>query len=236
MGLLHKTAAGAFESDDDTVADQATITASIATEAPVTAVAVKPTAQVAVAKPVANARVLESFKDAMPVEYNTLEQIIANQGNFQERESKVNMGDTIVFELLSYQASFVVSPEDDSAPDDAVRYSMDGVVCSDGTMVQEHLEWLHENGFPAARLKERAVVVAAIETAAKTDKFNGTLMQLDLSPASRTMWNRFLANAAYGLKIGKYNEESVKRVKAETSLAQGKGNNTYTKVSFTVAP
>ena len=111
-----------------------------------------------------------------------------------------------------------------------------GVVCSDGTMVQEHLEWLHDNGFPTASLKERAVVVAAIESAAKTDKFNGTLMQIDLSPASRTMWNRFLVNAAYGLKVGKYTEDSVKRIKAETSIAQGKGNNTYTKVSFTVAP
>lgn len=230
MGLLNTKTAGAFESDDDNAAVQA----------PTTAVAVKATglgsSSIAVTQPAANARVLESFKDAMPVEYNTLEQIIANQGNFQERESKTNMGDTIVFELLSYQSSFVVSPEDETAPDDAVRYSMDGVVCSDGTMVQEHLQWLRENGFTDAKLKERAVVVAAVESSAKTEKFNGTLMQLDLSPASRTMWNRFLANAAYGLKIGKYTEDSVKRIKAETSIAQGKGNNTYTKVSFTVAP
>ena len=230
MGLLNtKTAAGAFESDDEAIEQTSN-----------TAVVVKATglgsSSIAVAQPAANARILETFKDAMPVEYNTLEQIIANQGNFQERESKTNMGDTIVFELLSYQSSFVVSPEDEAAPDDAVRYSMDGIVCSDGTMVQEHLSWLHENGFPMAKVKERAVVVAAMESAAKTDKFNGTLMQLDLSPASRTMWNRFLANAAYGLKIGKYTEETVKRVKAETSIAQGKGNNTYTKVSFTVAP
>lgn len=243
MGLLNKTtsAAGAFESDDDTPAVQQPVATEAVAAEPVaaaakTAVAVKSTAEVAVAQPKTNMRVLDSFKDAMPVEYNTLEQIIANQGNFQERESKTNMGDTLVFELLSYQSSFVVSPNDDTAPDDVVRYSMDGVVCSDGTMVQEHLEWLHDNGFPTASLKERAVVVAAIESAAKTDKFNGTLMQIDLSPASRTMWNRFLVNAAYGLKVGKYTEDSVKRIKAETSIAQGKGNNTYTKVSFTVAP
>lgn len=244
MGLLNKTnAAGAFESDDDTVAAATAATASTAAASTAeavttakTAVAVKSTAEVAVARAPINARALEVFKDAMPVEYNTLEQIIATQGNFQERESKSNLGDTIVFELLSYQASFVVSPEDDDAPDEVVRYSMDGEVCSDGTMVQEHLEWLQNNGYPAAKLKERVVVVLALESAAKTDKFNGTLMQLDLSPASRTMWNRFMANAAYGLKIGKYSEESVKRIKAETSVAQGKGNVTYTKVSFTVAP
>lgn len=239
MGLLNKAtaAAGAFESDDETTTHQETVTTSAPTAAePATAVAVKATAEVAVAQPKANLRVLESFKDAMPVEYNTLEQIIANQGNFQERESKTNLGDTIVFELQSYQASYVVSPEDDKAPDDMVRYSMDGVICSDGSMVQEHLQYLHENGYPEAKLKERAVIVLALESAAKTDKFNDTLMQLDLSPVSRTMWNRFLVNAAYGLKVGKHTEESVKRIKAETSTATGKGNTTYTKVSFTVAP
>lgn len=230
MGLLNKTVA-AFESEDEN-----TPTAQVSTSAETNTVTVVKASAVGISNPSVNARALEAYKNAMPVEYNTLEQIIANQGNFQERESKTNMGDTVVFELLSYQSSFVVSPEDDSAPDDAVRYSMDGVTCSDGTLVQEHLQWLHENGFASAKVKERAVVVAAVESAAKTDKFNGTLMQIDLSPASRTMWNRFLANAAYGLKIGKYNEESVKRIKAETSLAQGKGNNTYTKVSFTVAP
>ena len=183
-----------------------------------------------------NMKVLEDMKGALPVEYNTLSQIIANNGNFVERESKVNMGDSLTFTLLSFQDSYVVSPEDDDAPDEMVRYSLDGVMCSDGTTtVKEHLAYLHENGYPKARLKERIVVVAAIEAAAKSDKFNGTLMQLDLSPMSRVQWKRFMANAAYGLAIGKYTEEQVKRVKATTEVATGSNKKDFTLAKFDVA-
>lgn len=183
----------------------------------------------------ANMKVLEDFKGALPVEYNTLSQIIANNGNFVERESKTNMGDSLTFTLLSFQDSFVVSPEDEDAPDDMVRYSLDGVVCSDDTTVAEHLEYLRNNGYPKAKLKERIVVVAAIEAAAKTDKFNGTLMQLDLSPMSRVQWKRFMANAAYGLGIGKYTEEQIKRIKAVTEVATGSNKKDYTLAKFEVA-
>lgn len=199
-----------------------------------TAVATKPASAIALSKSV-DLRVMEVFKDALPVDYNTLSQMVAQQGSFIDRESKTVLGDKIVFELLSYQDSFVVSPEDDDAPDDMVRYSGDGVVCSDGTMVQAHLEFLKENGFPKARLKQRVVLVGAVESAAKSDKFNGQLVQFDLSPSSRTQWVRFTANVAYGLKIGKFTSEQVNRISAETVLAQGKANDTYTLVQFNVA-
>lgn len=199
-----------------------------------TAVAAKPQAGALAVKQF-DMRVMEAFKDALPVDYNTLSQMTAQQGSFIDRETKVVLGDKIVFELLSYQDSFVVSPEDDDAPDDMVRYSNDGVTCSDGTDVQEHLSFLKENGFPKARLKQRVVLVGAIESAAKSDKFNGSLVQFDLSPASRTQWLRFTANLAYGLKIGKFKPEQVSRISAETTLAQGKGNDTYTLVQFNVA-
>lgn len=237
MGLLKNKPE--FETED-----AATATAEVKSDASTKTEAAKPSTQTAVATKPASAialsktvdlRVMEVFKDALPVDYNTLSQMTAQQGNFLDRESKVNLGDKIVFELLSYQDSFVVSPEDDDAPDDMVRYSGDGVVCSDGTMVQAHLEFLKGNGFPKARLKQRVVLVGAVESSAKTDKFNGQLVQFDLSPASRTQWVRFTANVAYGLKIGKYTAEQVNRISAETTLAQGKGNDTYTLVQFSVA-
>lgn len=214
-----------FEDDTSTAtATQASTERAVATK--------KPNAVGAVAK--VDLTVMESFKDALTVEYNTLAQIIATSGNFVAREDKTNMGDSVIFGLLSFQDSYVVSPEDDDAPDDVVRYSSDGVTCSDGTNVEDHLQFLRTNGFPKAKLKQRVVVVAAIESAAKTSAFNGELMQFDLSPSSRVMWNRFMANVAYGLSIGKYTTEQVKRVKAET-LLQTKGNDTFTVVKFSVA-
>lgn len=250
MGLLNNDK---FESDDNAAADntksanakpetkaeakvdaaaKSAATADTAAKAATTAVAVKGSNAVAIAE---NLRKLEAMKDALPVEYNTLAQMTAQQGNIIDRETKAVLGDTVTFEVLSYQDSYVVSPEDDDAPDDVVRYSNDGVICSDGTDVQEHLVWLKANGFPKARLKQRVIVVGAIQSAAKTDAYNGTLVQFDVSPASRVQWQRYLANAAYGLKIGKFTEDTVNKVKVETKLAQGGGNNTYTLMQFSVA-
>jgi hypothetical protein len=224
------TANPAFEDGEDSTATTKTAASDVKSD---TAVAVNAKTTVAVATKV-DLRVMDSFKDAMTVDYNTLSQVIATNGNFVDRETKTILGDTIVFALLSFQDSYVVSPNDDNAPDEVVRYSADGKVCSDGTDVQEHLAWLKGNGFPKASLKQRVVVVAAVDTAAKTDKFNGQLVQFDLSPASRTQWMRFTANVAYGLSIGKYKPEQVSRVKAETVLQQ-KGTDTFTLVQFNVA-
>jgi hypothetical protein len=235
MSLLKKTetTTPAFE-DGDSTTTTATGTAT-ATDDNVksSTLTETKTSAVAVANKV-DLHVMNSYKDAMKVEYNTLDQIIATNGNFMDRESNTVLGDTVVFTLLSFQDSYVVSPNDDNAPDEVVRYSDDGIVCSDGTDVQAHLAFLKENGFPKASLKERAVVVAAVESAAKTDKFNGQLVQLDLSPSSRTMWKRYMANVAYGLSIGTVTADKVNRVKAETALKQ-KGTNTFTQVQFSTA-
>lgn len=178
--------------------------------------------------------VMDQFKDAMKVEYNTLNQVIATNGNFVDRETKTVLGDTVVFTLLSFQDSYVVSPNDEDAPDEVVKYSDDGVTCSDGTDVQAHLVHLKGNGFPKASLKQRAVVVAAVESAVKTDKFNGQLVQFDLSPSSRTMWKRYTANVAYALSTGQASVDSISRVKAETVIQQS-GTNTFTQVVFSAA-
>lgn len=239
MTLL-KTAAGKTFEDAATETPGADTQTSTAVETPAsadtqtsTAVSEAKTSAVTVAKKV-DLRAMDQYKDAMKVEYNTLNQIIATNGNFVDRETKTVLGDTVVFTLLSFQDSFVVSPNDDNAPDDVVRYSDDGVVCSDGTDVQEHLAFLKGNGFPKASLKQRAVVVAAVESAAKSDKFNGQLVQFDLSPSSRTMWKRYTANVAYALSVGTLKPEQVNRVKAETTIQQN-GTNTFTQVMFSSA-
>ena len=233
MSLLKTAESNAtFESDDvvtstKTSAESATAMVAAPTSAPADA-ATKSTAAVALAQ----ARdAFDQFRNALPVEYNTLDQIIASNGNFVERETKTVLGDTVHFDLLSFQDAFVVSPEDDDAPGEIVRYSNDGVVCSDGSDVKEHLDWLHQNGYPKARLKQRVVVVGAVTNAAKTDKFNGQLVQFDLSPASRTLWQRFAISAAYGLTTGRVTAAQVSKVKAE-ALLKSRGNDTYTVASF----
>ena len=237
MGLINKPA---FESEADTKAAPAG-SAAPAPAGSAASDAAKPKTEItkpqntALALPTLTLNLFDQVKDALPVEYNTLNQIIANQGNLQDRETKTILGDTAVFKILSWQDAFVVSPEDDAAPDDEVRYSDDGITCSDGTLVADHIAHLKEIGFDKARLKERAVVVGAMVSAVKSDMLNGQLVQFDLSPASRTQWKRFMANASYAVSVNSKTPEQALNVKVTTSIRQGAGNNSFTLASFSFA-
>lgn len=245
MSLLSTENTGtnaAFEADEDgVVSAPATAQTAAATPAqpavPTPAAAKVPAVQGTGALAMANGMVniAGKFKDALRVDYNTLEQVIPNQGNFVCRESKKVLGDTLDFELLSFQDSYVVAPEDDKAPKDIVRYSDDGQMCSDGTPVAEHLHWLKTNGYPKARLKQRTVVVGAIMSTSKKVDMEGNLVQFDLSPANRTQWERHTANLAFKVKIGKYTEDQVSKVRATAELATNLVGQTYTLAKFDVA-
>ena len=175
----------------------------------------------------------EGTKDALVVDFNTFPQITANNGNFLERESKTVLGDTILFELLSHQDSWVVDPGDDKAPKELVRYSDDGVVCSDGTPVQEHLHFLKAGGYADASVKQRSVVVGEVISCSKTKRYDGELVQFDLSPMSRVQWQRYLANSVNTLRKGRKTADQLRMITATTELAT-KGDNTYTKAVFAV--
>ena len=216
----------AFESDDHV--GQATATA-----AATTAVATQQGGALGAVRPMTNP--LGDLKNALTVDYNTLEQVIATNGNFMLRENDKVLGDEVLFEVLSHQDSWVVSPEDQKAPIDVVKFSNDGLMCTDGTSVQEHLNFLRTNGYPRAKLKQRAVVVGAILKASKAADKEGTLVQFDLSPASRIQWERFTANAAFQVKIGKFNADQVTKVKAIADIAKGPDSSTYTLAKFAVA-
>jgi hypothetical protein len=177
--------------------------------------------------------IMEGSKDALPVDFNTFPQITTTNGNFVERESKAVLGDTILFELLSHQDSWVVDPGDDKAPKELVRYSVDGVVCSDGTPVQEHLHFLKAGGYADASVKQRSVVVGEVISCSKTKRYDGELVQFDLSPMSRVQWQRYLANSVNTLRKGRKTVEQLKMITATTELAT-KGDNTYTKAMFAV--
>lgn len=243
MSLLNteKTNANtaAFEADEDGVVAAPAVAAEpvAAAPAPAQAPAPVPTVQKggALAAATGLVDVAGKFKNVLKVEYNTLEQVIPQQGNFVCRESKKVLGDQIDFELLSFQDSWVVSPEDDKAPKDIVRYSDDAITCSDGTPVEEHLHFLKTSGYPKARIKQRVVVVGAILATSKKVDMEGVLVQLDLSPANKTQWMRHTANLAFQVKIGKYTEDQAAKVRANAELATNPNNQTYTLAKFSVA-
>lgn len=232
MSLLNtenKTVSASFEDDDSLMANAVPAAETVQVAASVPAV---PTAKSLAIAALHNP--LDVLKNALRVEYNTLESIIVTQGNFKSRETKKVLGDEVQFEVLSFQDSFVVSPNDDKAPTEVLRYSDDGLTCSDGTAVAEHIHWLKTNGYPKASLKQRTVVVGAIEKASKGADFVGTLVQFDLSPVSRVHWNRYMANAAFMVRAGRCTPEQLTKVKATAENAVN-GTNDYTYSKFAVA-
>ncbi len=229
MGLLNTSASASatlpgFEPDDTAVVEKAQPAAAVPAVAKTNAVSTQ----------VGMVDVFAPLRDALRVEYNTLSQVKLTNGNFVERETNVTLGDTVVFDLLSFQDSFTITPNDDKAPIETIKFSDDGITCKDGTSVADHLANLKAEGYSKAGVKQRMVVVGAVLSASKTDKLNGSLVQFDLSPETRVLFERFRAITAYGVKVGKVDPTKGFSVKAVTRLVT-KGSNTYTVADFQLA-
>lgn len=222
MSLLNTATAttAAFEADMEDAATDATTS---------TSTAVATTRQTAVAVPVMTQSVIDTYRNRLKVDYNTLTALSVNNGNFVMREGKKPIGSELCFKLQSYQDHYVVSPNNDKAPVEIVRFSDDGVTCSDGTNVQEHLDWLKRNGYPTAKLQQRTIVVGAVLSCSDAPDLVGTLVQIDLAPMSRTQWNRYMANSAFQIEENLKTADQVLRIKGKATLADSKGK------SFTMA-
>ena len=234
--------------DEDTVAvaenPAAPVAEKSAATAPVeakvdaaTAVAVRP--EINLPTPLVSTgdmHVLKKLKDNLFVDYNTLAQVKAEQGAFSDRETEENLGSQLVVEVLSWQDSFVCSPNDDDAEKELVKYSDDGVTAKDGTDMKAHLEHLRSQGYDKARTTHRLVVVGALLESEKPSALTGNLVQIDLPPTGKTQWDRYNANCAWNIRTGKLTEEGAKRVLVKAVVAKGQGSVKYTLVTFSTAP
>lgn len=187
---------------------------------------------VASVAPKVNMNHVKDLKDKFTVQYDSLAQLQASQGQFMDRESGLSLGSELLFELLSYQEQFVVSPNDDKAGKDMVRYSSDGVTCSDGTDVKQHLADLRELGWANARVNSRYIIVGALLAAEKSDKMDGVLVQIDLSPKSRSQFDRYLIQSAFDLAKGKITEAQATVLDVSAEVAKNTNDKIYTVVKF----
>jgi hypothetical protein len=219
------TTSATFEDQDDAVVAAATTTA--------VAVA-KPQAPSAAAQFSSATDVISSLKNAMPVTFDMLIPLIATNGNVCKRSDKKPVGDQVIFELMSWQDSYVVSPNDDRGPKDCVRYSDDGIVCSDGTLVADHLAYLRSLGFAKASCKQRAVVVGSIISCSRTKELDDELVQFDLSPQSRAAFLNYALGCVNKLRLGKLTSEQVTKIRA-TAEVVSMGGNPFTKLLFSAA-
>lgn len=187
----------------------------------------------AVAKNV-NLRVIDDLKDALPVDFDTLARVQAKLGVFRDVEAEKSLGESIHLQLLSWQDSWVVGPNDIKAPKELVKYSDDGVIAKDGTNMVDWLEKLKAEGHTKAKLSHRCVVVGALLSAEKDSALVGQLIQIDMSPKSRSMFLRYKGTAMWNMQTGKATADSVKTLKLTAVPAKGPDNTDYTKINFEI--
>lgn len=210
MVLKRKAPADFEQMEQDAAADeaQADQTRAVDPSQPSTApqpgevVTAPRTALVANSRPKVDINHVRNLKNFFKVQYNTLPVLQAVQGQFMERGTTNSLGSELLLELLSFQDSFVITPNDDKGGKDLVRYSDDGITCTDGVDVKQHLHDLKEMGWKDARVNSRYVIVGAVLASEKGEAFNGKLVQFDLPPTSRGKFDEYLIQVTYDLAKG----------------------------------
>lgn len=199
-----------------------------------TAVAVKQQGAVAVqGGGIKMMNVIAEHKDKLTVNWNTLDRIQANNGNFLDvGNSKASMGAEIQVQLLSWQDSYQVSPgSDDEEAKQHVRYSDDGIVTTKGENIAEYLQKLHGVGYTKAACDHRVTIAGVLVGSEKDCRLEGELIQIDLSKTSREEYDKYKIGTAF--KIGKEmltaDEALTMTMKAEVANWKGKS---WTVVKF----
>lgn len=234
MALRKNTPAPQFEDMDmDTAVENEATVADNNTEAPTTsAVATRP--QSALARPsatsVALQNVMSDAKDAFRVEYDSLPRIAAAQGSFSTKEDEEDLGGWITVKLISYQDSWVCSPNDSKASVELVLYSDDGKFSREGENLQEHLVQLREDGYDKARISHRQVLVGELLATANGEGPIGDLIQVDLSQTGRKSFQTYTLQASYRVAKGTMSAEDAGNLKLTATRAKTSNNEIYTKV------
>lgn len=210
-----------------------------------TAVAVseKPASALALANPkpkidraamIEEANYLATLKDALPVTWEDFSTVNATQGEFgQKGDGGKSLGKHITLRLVSHQDLFVSSPHDmDAQGEDLVKYSDDGVVAHDGTLITEHQAELLEKGFTNAGVDHKLVLVGELVSCQGEQGLElvGDLLQVVLPDTGRRAFMSHTKLSGYHIMNGRLTQEAAEYVKL-TATQAGAGNKKYTKVN-----
>lgn len=177
--------------------------------------------------------IAEDFKNKLPLEWNTLHRLQANNGNFLDLENqKKPLGDEITLNLMTYQDNWQISPGTDDANDTQyVRYSDDGITTKQGENCQEYLQAMKEAGYVEAKMTQRVTLAGEIVRCAKVPDMEGKLVQIDLSTTSKNMFNRHQFQVSLDVARNKVDREATGLLKMTATVASGKGRS-WTQVAF----
>lgn len=175
----------------------------------------------------------ENMLDTMTVESLSLAapRIKGEQGSMFLGDK--DLGDTIHFELVSYNARWVIgSGENDKEAKDYFRVSYDNKTLTTGEDAAAYLESLKAQGFKKAKKSPYLDVWGFVTWSAKNGPIDVESRQLACLQCSQTSLGAFMAFATTRgllMKAGLVEELSTIEVKA---LKQVNGTNKYTNFGF----
>lgn len=220
----------AFESEDETAAT--TAPAATAAPAATTAVATQTTRAVSTAKAVVTQNVLSDKKDAFYVEFDSMPRLAAEQGSFTVKDSsEADLGPEIKMELMSYQESWVASPNDKKADVELVKYSDDGIESKDGVNLQQHIADLKEQGYDKAKIAHRCIIVGELLSAGPAGAdLVGNLIQVDLPETGRRSFNAYALQASWAVGKGRKTAAEAAVLTLKAVKEKSRNNEVYTKI------
>lgn len=230
--------AATFEAEDETL-DQAvdTGTAEAATaavdtsEAPkTTALAAAGTRALTTASSVMKANIISGLQDAFRVEYDSLPAVGASLGTFVRKADETDLGPELKLQLLSYQESWVASPNDTKADVELVKYADNSKTARDGTDLAAHVEDLKAQGYSKAKINHRVILVGELLEAPKDDSMVGDLIMVDLPDSGRRSFNTFTLQASYAVAKGRKSAEEATILTLKAVNDKTKSGEKYTKV------
>lgn len=221
---------------DDKTFDVAEVAAEVV-ETKTTAVAVAKTSALVktTAKAVALVNVVSDVKDAFHVDFDSLPRIIAEQGSMVMKEGAIELGTFIKLKMLSFQDSYVCSPNDNKAPKELVKFSEDGKVDREGNCLFAHVRELKEQGWVKAKISHRLVVVGELLATGNGAGPIEDLVQIDLSETGRKSFNTYTLQASYKVAKGKFSAEDSTILRMTAEKARSTSGDVYTKVVVAVA-
>ena len=147
--------------------------------------------------------ILNAFKDAFTVEYDTFERLKAGAGDIQDSSGN-SLGREIAIELRSWQLAWDIGMGDDSAKaKEYVRYSDDGVTLSDsGQTIADYLDEVRPM-FPKAKVAQKMVLVGVLLAAENATNLLDRTVQVSLSSQARKTFDRYNFDRTFDVAAGK---------------------------------
>lgn len=223
--------AAQFETEVDTDGLEAVETVTAETGAASTSTALaKPAGTALTASVVIKGNVISDLQDAFRVEFDSLPAISATQGSFFLKADDTDIGSEFKMQLLSYQQSWVASPNDNKADIELVKWADNSKTSRDGVDLLAHIEDLKAQGYSKAKIQHRVILVGELLESAKGAEQIGELVMIDLPDSGRKAFNTYALQASYAVAKGRKTQEEASILTLKAVPEKTKSGDKYTKV------